>query len=1079
MGFTARTATVVENASATSVTGTLPTDRQSGDLALVVFAVVGTPAQFTGPGGSWVQVVAPTDDGASGGQTIAAYRQFTPGSAPTASTSASAGRVTAIMQSWAGVDTTTPIDVTAAVTTGTMALAATGVTTATSGALLLSGTIADTSTRTLVTPSGMTSVAAYSAASTGRALALASEARPTAGASGTRTWDVSPAAAVVAAAFVTALRPAAVTGIGTGALGALAGSATGSSAVPVTGVGTGALGALAGSAVGSSFTVVSGTGTGALGALTGSAAGEVLARFRGFETHVLEFEFEPGVWTDASDALRMPVKIKPGRSTPYDDISPTSIEFDLNDPDGDYRPDNTASAYWPNVIKNVPMRFSVTMDGVEYVRMTGWVQRWRSSWPGSDYRKGRTRVIATDGNGLLGQFRLASNFTETLRWRARTDVCALDVWEPIGEASGLQVELTNLTDDASPAGSNYAYSGSYPNLKFGSDSEISCGKVVTSTPSTEGNSNTTICGFQANPLQIILHFKTPTELADSSYYTIASFQESDGTFVCNIIYTVNGAANGCFLMNANNTTNLGLITNLPRGQWIRIALIQNAGNAAHLDAYVITNGGSAPSVTDAALDVRTIGQVETPGGVSLKAAGSWAGIAAIGTDSVVSYDTSFTGAPGGSISARVTAIGAFADRLPLTIGLVGTGSANVLTGDTSDRYGADVLREIMRSEGGLLWARPRDGNVYGIRPSLVRPDTPVATIDVQEDLDGTPQLDDSTDQTPTRVEVAWPGGSALVIAADAEAFGAQRSKKITTVCESTTAAAAVGALFLAPRTTGNRLQKLRIDLCGSVTNHVPALFSTSATLDGLYPSARLRVAGPGATGLLGNPTVDCHVEGWEEVYSGPGVAWLECDTSPAVASTLASDTFTGSNGASLAAQWVAGVTGTGGTAQIQSNQARISSGTVANAYTARRLDLTARADAEITFGGVTLGSSASTARITVRGNSTLATSGYVLVLDASGTLRLQSLVGGVFTDIATWSQTLAASTAYGVRVRLAGKWLNARVWAASGSEPGTWSGAAVTETVTGTGYWGIGSLGDGTTTPRTVDYDGMALVTMT
>ena len=213
MAIVGRTATVAENASATSVTGTLPTDRQAGDLCVVVFATPGTPAQFTGPGGSWVQLAAPTNNGAS--ETVAAYYQFTPGSAPTASTSAAASRITAITQSYANVDATTPIDVAASITTasGATSINAPTVTTVTAGALLLSVAMADTSpaTRTWVTPSGMTLVG--QATVSGRSLGLAQELRSTAGATGTRNWTHSPVSGGISmAAFQTALRPAGFTG---------------------------------------------------------------------------------------------------------------------------------------------------------------------------------------------------------------------------------------------------------------------------------------------------------------------------------------------------------------------------------------------------------------------------------------------------------------------------------------------------------------------------------------------------------------------------------------------------------------------------------------------------------------------------------------------------------------------------------------------------------------------------------------------------------------------------------------------------------------------------------------------------
>lgn len=227
-GVFGRTATVVEQTSATSVTATLPTDRVTGDLVVVVFAMTSTVGQFTGPGGSWTQFVAPTDNGV--GEIIAAYYQFNPGSAPTGTTSGAASRQTALCQAYANVDATTPIDISAQITTATnTSIVATGVTTVTNNALLLSGCMTDTASRTFVIPSGMNTTITYSAGTTGRAACLVEEVRPASGATGTRTWSMNPSASLAMAAFTVALRPSAATTVSASETG------TGTEAVTVKG----------------------------------------------------------------------------------------------------------------------------------------------------------------------------------------------------------------------------------------------------------------------------------------------------------------------------------------------------------------------------------------------------------------------------------------------------------------------------------------------------------------------------------------------------------------------------------------------------------------------------------------------------------------------------------------------------------------------------------------------------------------------------------------------------------------------------------------------------------------------------
>src|SRR6266567_2631194 len=145
MTIVGRTAQVAETNSGTTVTGILPPDRQTGDLVIASFHMSTTVAAFTGPGGSWVQLVAPTANAAN--QIVAVYYQFDPGSAPVGSTSGVTDRQTCICQAYGGVDPTNPVDVAAAISTAAgTPLAVTGITTATDGARLVSGATVNAST---------------------------------------------------------------------------------------------------------------------------------------------------------------------------------------------------------------------------------------------------------------------------------------------------------------------------------------------------------------------------------------------------------------------------------------------------------------------------------------------------------------------------------------------------------------------------------------------------------------------------------------------------------------------------------------------------------------------------------------------------------------------------------------------------------------------------------------------------------------------------------------------------------------------------------------------------------------------
>lgn len=206
MAIVGRTGTVNDTASATSITGILPTDRQAGDITIVSFHMGTTVANFTGPGGSWTQMVAPTANAAN--EIVAVYYQFDPGTAPVGSTSGAATRQTCICQAYGGVDSTTPVDVAAAITTAAgTPLNVAQITTVTNGARLISGATVDATNGTWTIPGTMTLVKQHTAG-TGRGGAVADEVDAVAGATGTRTWQWSgPGLAMVG--YLAALRPAA------------------------------------------------------------------------------------------------------------------------------------------------------------------------------------------------------------------------------------------------------------------------------------------------------------------------------------------------------------------------------------------------------------------------------------------------------------------------------------------------------------------------------------------------------------------------------------------------------------------------------------------------------------------------------------------------------------------------------------------------------------------------------------------------------------------------------------------------------------------------------------------------------
>jgi hypothetical protein len=202
-----RTATVAELNGVNTITGTLPSGTAATDVVIATFAGDSSVANFTGPGGSWTAIKSPAVD-ATAANLYAVYWAVNPGAGPTVSTTSAVGRWTCIVQSYTGVNTGSPIDATQQTTTGNgTSLAATGVTTAHDGALVMSMYMVDSSSRTLTQPGTMTMVKSYTVSGGGQALAVAEETKASAGATGTRTWSMS-STALDQTAVVWALKPA-------------------------------------------------------------------------------------------------------------------------------------------------------------------------------------------------------------------------------------------------------------------------------------------------------------------------------------------------------------------------------------------------------------------------------------------------------------------------------------------------------------------------------------------------------------------------------------------------------------------------------------------------------------------------------------------------------------------------------------------------------------------------------------------------------------------------------------------------------------------------------------------------------
>jgi hypothetical protein len=850
MAITARTPTVVESASTLTITGTLPADRQAGDLHIATF-VFTTTTSVTGPAG-WTALYTPA---AQGTVQMAAYYAISPSSDPTASYSGTAGRATVIVEAWGGVDSTTPIDTSAVRTAGLgTSLVATGVTTATAGALLVSAYAADTSTRTTVAPSGMTQLATYSAASSGKCAALASEARPTAGATGTRTWAMSPAVSIDQIAYCVALRQAAKTTTGTlSAAVALSGGALKGKSGSLSGVAAAAGGVRLG-------ITDQGAGLSATGSLSGSAS-VVSRNFTG----QLLIEFTAGVWTDVTDRLnfsRGSLKITRGRKEPYGNVNPSVMSFNLYNPDGEFMTCNTSSPYYPNVVENKRVQWKVTKGGVTYTRFNGFIQSWEPDFPTGDLIGASVAVSATDALGIMAQRVMNSNITDRALNIARTESVTVEAYEAIGKTSGYIAAMKNCSTDAAKSSAGYLYATTDSTLEFGEDNDVSIGGVV-KVPSAKSPSKT-ICYIRTSK-QIIFHAKTFGKYP-ASFSAFASFGKASGYLVhvgCN-------STGQLILINGSGVT-VATLGTMPIGQWVRIKAECTDADPAKSNWTCAAQGGDFISASDIALDVREAISLFFPGmtGDADYPGASIGGVIAINTTSGLVVANSFSGSTNGTASTRIDDLTLAISDMPISVQKIGDLDFVTKTGVWGGKTALDVAQEIARTTKAMVYARPRDGMVQFIEYDSVFNSGNMATVNVDSDCTGVPKLTYGSENVPSRVEIEWPGGSETYINSTREASGVQRSISTKMVSNSRANARSAAAILLLSGIYPLRMSNINVDLTTGATDHTATFFNESGDITGLVPWSRLTMTVPASH--FGIPAKLFYVVGWTEDYSPKGV----------------------------------------------------------------------------------------------------------------------------------------------------------------------------------------------------------------
>jgi len=203
-------------------------------------------------------------------------------------------------------------------------------------------------------------------------------------------------------------------------------------------------------------------------------------------------------------------------------------------------------------------------------------------------------------------------------------------------------------------------------------------------------------------------------------------------------------------------------------------------------------------------------------------------------------------------------------------------------------------------------------------------------------------------------------------------------------------------------------------------------------------------------------------------------------------SNLATDTFTGTNGAAWSSTWTTGSNPNQGavTPSIQSNRGRLTTGSHGG-YNggdriSRRVNITAPVDAVALFSFQWTTGDETYPSFYIRSTNTAldGQGGYFLSIDkGSNTWNIGRGSSYSNTDLGTAkSKTWTTNVKYWARFGVVGTAIKARVWNDGSSEPSTWDYSVTDSNITAAGSVGI-TLGGGSAASLTFDIDDFSLDT--
>jgi hypothetical protein len=594
--------------------------------------------------------------------------------------------------------------------------------------------------------------------------------------------------------------------------------------------------------------------------------------------------FFSGSWVDVTPWLTGGVSIQQGRANEWSQITPGIMTLSLKNPDGRFMPGLSTSPYYPNVIPEKQIRWTVTHAAVAYVRFWGYIKAIEPTFPGASTNHATVKISAVDNLGLAAGKKLYSSWAHTTRFNANSASAHYDAFITNSADGAAAGQLDNITDASGTAATAVVVfaATNVGELSFGAADSLSIEGSATFNPAASHLGSMIHVGpFAVGQSRgIAFWVKFPgsyqTTSGPAQRDVIALYTGGGATRIGELRLTLNATQDDLGFFNSARTfVAPAIYGNIADSRWHMISLLTKTATPTTTDLYV--DGSLRLNV---AMDLRNCTDLwfgGAPG--SNQAQMEMAGIVMSASENGLptAATQGLTAGAGGPMNSRINGLQAV---LPVTLTSLtgGVYTQTTMTGNWHGRSCLDVMQEQMRGVSGFWWARSYDSRLVAVDSTHTYPGSPLITIDAEGHLLGTLELREGVESVPTRVVVEFPGGQVTVVDTAAETASRQiRPKTVTTIVDTVASATTLASALLANSSTRLRVSALTLDLETASTDTVAALFDSSSELPGLFPTQRIRMTLPSSH--FNPSTVDAFVEGWTETFDGAGGCRITFDLS--------------------------------------------------------------------------------------------------------------------------------------------------------------------------------------------------------